>query len=149
MSEKRNGSWTKHGDYVLPGVREVILFGTGPASVETWYHQMALGEFYSAPAILVAKDSAPAAPAPAAPGNTEEADSPDRDLIQTVRSYLTATGRPRGYYDRWRRVLAGLGAESHPKQMTAAEAQSYVDKGWGDRWPPVVAALRRREAERG
>ena len=55
VSEFYNGSWTKHGDYVLPEVRSATLFGDGPASVETWYHQMAPGEAYSAPVVAVAK----------------------------------------------------------------------------------------------
>ena len=46
VSEYRNGEWTVHGDYVLPHVRKATLFGNGPCYVETWYHQMALGEMY-------------------------------------------------------------------------------------------------------
>ena len=46
VSEEYKGSWTKHGDYVLPHVRSAVLFGDGPAYVETWYHGMALGEMY-------------------------------------------------------------------------------------------------------
>ena len=56
VSEKRNGEWTKHGDYVLPHVRSAVLFGNhdgsaGPAYVETWYHGMALGEMYRSPVV--------------------------------------------------------------------------------------------------
>ena len=71
--------------------------------------------------------------------------NPHAELIEDVRGYLTATGRPEAYFDRWRRVLAGLGAEAHDNPMTADEAQGYVDAGWGHRWPPVVKALRERE----
>lgn len=146
VSEQRNGEWTKHGDYVLPDVRSAVLFGTGPCYVETWYHQMALGEMYRSEIVYAESPET----GPAAGGATEEtpppaAGSDHAELIETVRDYLTATGRPPGYYERWRRVLAGLGAEEHDDPMTAAEAQSYVDRGWGHRWPPIVEALRSRE----
>ena len=135
VSEERNGEWTAHGDYVLPHIRSAVLFGTGPARVETWYHQMALEESYPASAV-------PVVDTPAVPTDLPSDPNPHADLIETVRGYLTAKGRPPGYYDRWRRVLAGLGAETHANPMKADEAQSYVDRGWGDRWPPVVKALR-------
>ena len=51
VSEERNGEWTKHGDYLLPHHREAVLFGEGPAYVETWYHNMALGEMYRSPVV--------------------------------------------------------------------------------------------------
>lgn len=47
VSQERRGEWTKHSDYLLPDKRSSFLFdGRGPAYVETWYHQMALGEMY-------------------------------------------------------------------------------------------------------
>ena len=74
---------------------------------------------------------------------------PYAELVETVRDYLEATGRPEAYFDRWRRVLAGLGAEEHDNPMTADEAQSYHDRGWGPRWAPIAKALREIEAARG
>lgn len=46
VSERYRGEWTKHGDYIMPHRRSQMLFGEGPAYVETWYDQMALGEMY-------------------------------------------------------------------------------------------------------
>ena len=59
VSEKRNGEWTKHGDYLLPEKREAFLYGQGPASVETWYHQMALGELYPSEQVHFTPPEAP------------------------------------------------------------------------------------------
>lgn len=138
ISEVRNGSWTKHGDYLLPKYRSAQLFGKGegPAVVECYYHGTALGEAYV----------------------SEEIPVPDEDpfLVNKVRYYVSESGRPQVYYERWRRVLAGFGVAQGKRvrmktilplspAMTADEAQSYADRGWG-RWVPVAAALKRIEA---
>ena len=57
VSEERNGSWTRHGDYVLPHIRSATLFGSGPAYVETVYDQMALGEMYRSPVVHAGRGS--------------------------------------------------------------------------------------------
>ena len=109
---------------------------------------MALGEGYSAPAIPV--DESASAVDETAKSGTETRDpvdtNPDAPLIASVLGYLAVKGRPAAYYDRWQRCLAALEGTGHSYPMTAAEAQGYVDAGWGDRWPPIVEALRRREA---
>lgn len=148
VSECRNGDWTKHGGYLLPGVRSAALFGSddgsfGPCYVETWYHQMALGEMYRSRIIHAESPESESTPfALHEPG-------PYVELIETVRGYVAKQGRPPAYYDRWKRVLSGLGDPAYTKThaaMTSAEAQSYVDLGWGGRWPPVAKALRELEA---
>ena len=132
VSEERNGSWTKHGDYLLPHTRECVLYGTGPAYVETWYDQMALGEMYRSAVVTAQKPE----PEPETQANAK--------LIKTLRGYLTEKRRPPIYFERWTRALAGLGAAEHDDPMTAAEAQKYANRGW-KRWVPVAEALRQIE----
>ena len=139
ISEERNGSWTSHGDYLLPHFRSAQLFGNGAAQVEAYYNDTALGEVYIS-------------------GPVEAPADEDPYLVNKVRYYVTQHDRPPIYYERWRRVLAGFGV-AQPKSvrgvqveplapaMTAREAQGYADRGW-ERWVPVAAALRRVEETR-
>ena len=147
ISEERNGSWTAHGDYVLTDVLESQLYGTGQASVQVYYHDTALGEVYSSPAVPYVEGE-------------------HRYLVGAVRHYIqekTEQGRTDSA-NRWRRVLAAFGAgygkwydlrrgmmdnEVFPLDppMTATEAQSYADKGW-ERWIPVAMVLWRLEGGR-
>ena len=144
ISEERNGKWTAHGDYLLPDRRSGSLFGRGPARVETWYHQMALYESYPSETVTLPAESPETGSAVGAVTGIPVTEQ-DQALIETVRGYLTESGRPHMYYVRWRRTLAALLGEQHMNPMTADEAQGYVDRGWGDRWPPIVEALRSRE----
>ena len=146
VSEQRNGHWTNHGDYVLPDVFESQLFGTGPARVEAYYNDTALGEAYHSPAVEIAEGE-------------------HRFLVGAVKWYVTEKtrqGRAVGV-ERWRRVLAafGVGEKYYDLRrgtvrngqlpldpaMSADEAQGYADLGWS-RWKPVALALRRLENER-
>ena len=61
-------------------------------------------------------------------------------LISAVYDYAAETHVGSKHVDRWNRVLAVLGSETHDSPMTAAEAQTYADRGW-KRWVPVVEAL--------
>ena len=140
ISEKRNGEWTAHGDYLLPHAREADLFGNGPAQVEAYYHDTALGEAYISPVVE------------ASPGEPWW-------LVSRVRFYASETHKGKEHTDRWRRVLAAFGATEakvgwagraavgplHPP-VTAAEAEGYVERGWS-RWIAVATTLRRLEAE--
>ncbi len=69
-------------------------------------------------------------------------------LISDVRGYAAETENGDDHVNRWKRVLLAFG-ESVPgftgTAMTAAEAQTFADKGWS-RWDPVVTALRSVEA---
>ena len=136
VSEVYKGSWTKHGNWLLPDKRSAVLYGEGPCYVETWYHQMKMREMYRSPIVYAME------PVPVVGG------FPHAKLIAAVQGYLRAVGRSPLYYERWTRVLAGLGAEEHDNPMTADEAQRYVDMGWGHRWPPIVRALREIEGAR-
>ncbi len=64
-------------------------------------------------------------------------------LIADVRGYAAETGNGEAHVHRWKRVMLAFG-ESVPgftgSPMTAAEAQSYADKGW-TRWNPIVTVL--------
>ena len=140
ISERRNGEWTAHGDYLPKDTRSAQLYGDGPAQVEAYYHDTALGETYISPAV------------------TAPEQGKDRFLVDHVQYYVSVRGRPPIYYERWRRVLAGFGVAKGKRvrgvlvkplvpAMTAQEAQGYADRGWG-RWVPVARALRRIEATR-
>lgn len=142
ISEERNGAWTMHGDYLPAHAREAELFGDGPARVEVVYpNYLSRGK----PSAII-----------------EESPGEQRFAVSRVRYWCTQEGRPDAYYERWRRVLAGFGVQEGKKghadkpevyplepAMTAAEAQSYLDRGWGSRWEEVTPILRRLEAERG
>ena len=61
-------------------------------------------------------------------------------LIARVEGYAAETGQSDGHQTRWNQVLAALGVDNGYDPMTAAEAQTYADRGW-TRWDEVVAAL--------
>ena len=65
-------------------------------------------------------------------------------LLSDVQGYA-GESRPNSpdHVPRWRRVLAAFGESNSydNNPMTASEAQTYADKGWG-RWVPVVTALK-------
>ena len=75
----------------------------------------------------------------------EGAPNPHADLIAQVHGYAAETQNGQEHVDRWLRVLAAFGDDNGQTPMTAAEAQTYADKGWS-RWIPVVAALTEVEA---
>ena len=73
----------------------------------------------------------------------------DPALIVQVRGYAAETHHGQAHVDRWQRVLAAFGDDNNGyTPMTAAEAQTYADRGW-QRWVPVVAALAALEAAPG
>ncbi len=78
------------------------------------------------------------------PEPTTEA-NPHADLIADAEKAVTETEKGEIHVDRWNRVLAALGNDNGQEPMTAAEAQSYVDRGWS-RWEPVAKALAAIEA---
>ena len=64
-------------------------------------------------------------------------------LVADVQGYAGETWRGSPVHvERWERVLAAFGETGSysANPMTAAEAQTYADRGW-NRWVPVVAAL--------
>ena len=61
-------------------------------------------------------------------------------LISAVQDYAAESHVGSQHVDRWNRVLAALGSGTHDNPMTAAEAQTYADRGW-KRWIPVVDTL--------
>ena len=61
-------------------------------------------------------------------------------LIAAVSDYAAEAHVGSQHVDRWNRVLAALGSGTHDNPMTAAEAQTYADRGW-KRWIPVVDTL--------
>ncbi len=69
----------------------------------------------------------------------------DPALIAQVRGYAAETHHGQAHVDRWNRVLAAFGDDNGNTAMTAAEAQTYADRGW-QRWVPVVDALAALEA---
>ena len=71
----------------------------------------------------------------------------DAALVAQVRGYAAETHHGQAHVDRWKRVLAAFGDDNGYTAMTAAEAQTYADRGW-QRWVPVVAALEALEAAR-
>ena len=71
--------------------------------------------------------------------------NPHADLIAKVRGYAAETENGQAHVDRWLQVLAAFGDDNGQMPMTAAEAQTYVDRGWS-RWEPVAAALTQLEA---
>ena len=62
-------------------------------------------------------------------------------LITDILGWRAEQGKESDHYKRWTRALAALGHGSHNNPMTASEAQTYVARGWGGRWQPVVDAL--------
>ena len=134
-------SW--HGDYVPHDVFESQCFGTGPVKVQAVYEDM--GHFQGS-------ISPPA----------HYAEGEDPYLIGTARHYASQTDMGEAHVEHWRRVLAAFGvtggrwydlrrgvqdSDVQPLDppMTAAEAQAFLDRGWGT-WEPVVPVLRRLEA---
>ena len=67
-------------------------------------------------------------------------------LIARVEGYADETGQSDGHQERWNKVLAALGVDNGYTPMTAAEAQTYADRGW-TRWDEVVVALTEIETE--
>ena len=61
-------------------------------------------------------------------------------LVSAVQDYAVEAHVGSEHVDRWNRVLAALGSGTHDSPMTAAEAQTYADRGW-KRWIPVVDTL--------
>ena len=61
-------------------------------------------------------------------------------LVSAVQDYAAEAHVGSEHVDRWNRVLAALGSGTHDNPMTAAEAQTYADRGW-KRWIPVVDTL--------
>ena len=78
-------------------------------------------------------------PAPAAVATVDPA------LVAQVRGYAAETWKHPDHVKRWKRVLAAFGDDNGYTAMTAAEAQTYADRGW-QRWVPVAAALAALEA---
>ena len=89
-----------------------------------------------------------------APAGTQDADPQDTvgtavcdtgSLKSDIAGYIgeQADGTP--HVTRWKQVLAALGDANGHTAMTAAEAQTYADRGWS-RWDPVVTALTCLEA---
>ena len=67
------------------------------------------------------------------------------DLRSDVSGYSQETHEGQAHVGRWLQVLAAFGEDNGQEPMTAAEAQTYADRGWS-RWDPVVEALRCLEA---
>ena len=83
------------------------------------------------------------APAQAAPAEEPEPSCVSDSLLADVQGYAGETWRKSpGHVERWQRVLAAFGEDnSHSANpMTAAEAQTYADRGL-PRWVPTAAAL--------
>ena len=104
--------------------------------MEAYYNDTALGEVYISEPVRLASGE-------------------DPHLVNKVRYYVSERGRPKVYYERWRRVLYAFGVRKGKwvrmknvkplgPAMTAREARSYADRGWG-RWVPVADALERIE----
>ena len=137
ISEQRNGEWTTHGDYLPNTAREGELYGDGPAYVEAYYHDTALGEVYRSMVL------------------SNPGDPPM--IVSRVR--FCASERRKGirHVNRCRRVLAGFGvteakvgwaghAAVSPLSppMTADEAQRYAHSD-SRFWSPIITVLRRIE----
>ncbi len=69
----------------------------------------------------------------------------DPALVAQVRGYAAETWKHPDHVKRWKQVLAAFGDDNGYTAMTAAEAQTYADRGW-QRWVPVAAALTALEA---
>ncbi|MCY3596436.1 MAG: hypothetical protein OXG71_03240 [Rhodospirillales bacterium] len=71
----------------------------------------------------------------------------DPALIAQIREWMKPQGpNAAARNERFTRVLAAFGVESHANPMTVAEAEGYVRRGWGTRWQPIVDALKAIEA---
>ena len=72
--------------------------------------------------------------------------APNPVVEANVRSYIAETNAGSDHLNRWKQALIGMKVETYPglTAMTAAEAQTYADRGWS-RWVPVAAELRRAE----
>lgn len=70
------------------------------------------------------------------------------ELVQTMEDYCFEEPSDSDHAVRWRRAMAGFGQQNGHDPMTAAEAQTYADRGW-KRWVPVAEALREIEKGRG
>ncbi|WP_420604425.1 Calx-beta domain-containing protein [Methylobacterium sp.] len=67
------------------------------------------------------------------------------DVKPDVQGYAGETHYGNAHVTRWKKVLAAFGDANGHTTMTAAEAQTYADRGWS-RWDPVVTALQCLEA---
>ena len=63
-------------------------------------------------------------------------------LVNTICTWKAEPGSPHAKIDRFNRVLAAFGVETHSNPMTISEAQGYVDMGWTGRWTPIANTLR-------
>ncbi|MCY4164605.1 MAG: hypothetical protein OXF03_00430, partial [Gammaproteobacteria bacterium] len=80
-----------------------------------------------------------------AENEAQDAFVPDAALVANIRRWRGETHHGQDHVDRWTRVLIALKVETGSlAPMTAAEAQTYADRGW-TRWEPVVAALKALE----
>ena len=71
----------------------------------------------------------------------------DPALIVQIREWMKPPGpNAAARNERFTRVLAAFGVESHANPMSVAEAEGYVRRGWGTRWQPIVDALKAIEA---
>ena len=90
-------------------------------------------------------DAAPADTSTETPTGAHPAVDPA--LIAQIREWMAAPGGNVAVRnERFTRVLAAFGVESHANPMTVAEAEGYVRRGWGGRWQPIVDALKAIEA---
>ncbi len=71
----------------------------------------------------------------------------DPALIAQIREWMAIpSANAAARNERFTRVLAAFGVESHANPMTIAEAEGYVRRGWRGRWQPIVDALKAIEA---
>ncbi len=87
------------------------------------------------------------APLQAEEPSQQQPSGPYASLIQNILGWRDEQAPGSDHHERWTRALAALGHGSHANPMTAAEAQTYVDRGWGGRWQPVVNALTQIEGQ--
>ncbi|MCY4155384.1 MAG: hypothetical protein OXF58_08695, partial [Gammaproteobacteria bacterium] len=85
--------------------------------------------------------------APVEPVAAEDTFVPDAALVANIRAWRSETQHGQAHVDRWTRVLIAFKVETGSlAPMSAAEAQTYLDKGW-TRWEPVVTALKSMQAD--
>ena len=142
-----NVTVTETGGYASAGARQVTIPTSGSAQLAiattgddadepdgTVTATLATGEGYTVSATAGAASVAIADDDP-----TPTPTAVDPALIAQVRGYAAETWKHPEHVDRWMRVLAAFGDDNGYTAMTAAEAQTYADRGW-QRWVPVVDA---------